>query len=116
MNSEFIKPQNLGSFLIKLGQSNFDLRSPGSYLVCTCSYLITTVQKLSKTISVVEKPLICAKKKETKVIKKNHNVCGHGKTAQKPYFLRIYKRNHNISSAFGSFESFVVVSKSSRVH
>ena len=62
--------QNLGSLLIKSSQSNFDLRSPGSYLVCTCSYLITTVQKLSKTISVVEKPLICAKKKETKVIKK----------------------------------------------
>ena len=41
MNLEFIKPQNLGSFLMKSSQSNFNLRSPGSYLVR--SYLITTV-------------------------------------------------------------------------
>ena len=41
MNLEFIKPQNLGSLLMKSSQSNFNLRSPGSYLVC--SYLITTV-------------------------------------------------------------------------
>ena len=27
---EFIKPQNLGSLLIKSSQSNFDLRSPSS--------------------------------------------------------------------------------------
>ena len=43
MNLEFIKPQNLGSLLMKSSQSNFDLRSPGSYLVR--SYLITTVPK-----------------------------------------------------------------------
>ena len=42
MNLEFIKPQNLGPLSMKSGQSNFNLRSPGSYLVC--SYLITTVQ------------------------------------------------------------------------
>ena len=41
MNLEFIKPQNLGSLLMKLSQSNFNLRSPDSYLVR--SYLITTV-------------------------------------------------------------------------
>ena len=41
MNLEFIKPQNLGSLLMKLSQSNFNLRLPGSYLVR--SYLITTV-------------------------------------------------------------------------
>ena len=44
MNLKFIKPQNLGSLLMKPSQSNFDLRSPGSCLVC--SYLITTVQKI----------------------------------------------------------------------
>ena len=43
MNLEFTKPQNLGSLLMKSSQSNFDLRSPGSYLVR--SYLITTVPK-----------------------------------------------------------------------
>ena len=42
MNLEFIKPQNLGSLLMKSSQSNFNLWSPGSYLVH--SYLITTVQ------------------------------------------------------------------------
>ena len=42
MNLEFIKPQNLGSLLMKSSQSNFNLRSPGSYLVR--SYLITTVR------------------------------------------------------------------------
>ena len=41
MNLEFIKPQNLGSLLMKSSQSNFNLRLPGSYLVR--SYLITTV-------------------------------------------------------------------------
>ena len=41
MNLEFIKPQNLGPLLMKLSQSNFNLRLPGSYLVR--SYLITTV-------------------------------------------------------------------------
>ena len=44
MNLEFIKPQNLGSFLMKSSQSNFNLRSPGSYLVR--SYLITIVSIL----------------------------------------------------------------------
>ena len=43
MNLEFIKPQNLGSLLMKSSQSNFNLRLPGSYLVR--SYLITTVTK-----------------------------------------------------------------------
>ena len=38
MNLEFIKPQNLGSLLMKSSQSNFNLRSPGSYLAR--SYLI----------------------------------------------------------------------------
>ena len=42
MNLEFIKPQYLGSLLMKSCQSNFNLRSPGSYLVR--SYLITTVK------------------------------------------------------------------------
>ena len=41
MNLEFIKPQDLGSFLMKSSQSNFNLRLPCSYLVR--SYLITTV-------------------------------------------------------------------------
>ena len=41
MNLEFIKPQNLGSLLMKSSQSNFNLRLPDSYLVR--SYLITTV-------------------------------------------------------------------------
>ena len=41
MNLEFIKPQNLGSLLMKLSQSNFDLRLPSSYLAR--SYLIATV-------------------------------------------------------------------------
>ena len=41
MNLEFIKPQNLGSLLMKSSQSNFNLQSPGSYLVR--SHLITTV-------------------------------------------------------------------------
>ena len=44
MNLEFIKPQNLGSLLMKSSQSNFDLRSPSSYLVR--SYLIATVKYL----------------------------------------------------------------------
>ena len=41
MNLEFLKPQNLGSLLMKSSQSNFNLRSPSSYLAC--SYLIATV-------------------------------------------------------------------------
>ena len=41
MSLEFIIPQNLGSFLMKFSRSNFNLRSPCSYLVR--SYLITTV-------------------------------------------------------------------------
>ena len=41
MNLKFIKPQNLGSLLMKSSQSNFKLRLSGSYLVR--SYLITTV-------------------------------------------------------------------------
>ena len=45
MNLEFIKPQNLGSLLMKSSQSNFNLRSPGSYLIRT--YLITTVRKIN---------------------------------------------------------------------
>ena len=40
MNLEFIKPQNLGCLLIKSSQSNFNLRSPSSYLAR--SYLIAT--------------------------------------------------------------------------
>ena len=48
MNSEFIKPQNLGSLLMKSSQSNFNLRLPGSYLVH--SYLITTVRKLEQIL------------------------------------------------------------------
>ena len=42
MNLEFIKPQNLGSLLMELSQSNFDLRLPSSYLAR--SYLIATVK------------------------------------------------------------------------
>ena len=49
MNLEFIKPQNLGSLLMKSSQSNFDLRSPGSYSIC--SYLITTVRKNLATVN-----------------------------------------------------------------
>ena len=41
MSLEFIKPQNLGSLLMKSSQSNFDLRSPSSYLAR--SYLISTL-------------------------------------------------------------------------
>jgi hypothetical protein len=41
MNLEFTKPQNLGSLLRKSSQSNFDLRSPSSFLVR--SSLIATV-------------------------------------------------------------------------
>ena len=50
MNSKFIpehdealKSQNLGPWLMKSSQSNFDFRSPSSFLVL--SYLITTVKK-----------------------------------------------------------------------
>ena len=41
MNLEFIKPQYLGCLLMKLSQSNFNLRSPDCYLVH--SYLVATV-------------------------------------------------------------------------
>ena len=51
MNSKFIpehylaiKPQNLGPWLMKSSQSNFNLRSPGSSLAR--SYLIGTVPKM----------------------------------------------------------------------
>ena len=51
---EFIKPQNLGSLLMKSSQSNFNLRSPDCYWVR--SYLITTVNYLySYAISKSEK-------------------------------------------------------------
>ena len=50
MNSKFIqehnyalKPQNVGPWLMKSSQSNFNFRSPGSYLAR--SYLIATVAK-----------------------------------------------------------------------
>ena len=43
MNLDFIKPQNLGSLVMKSSQFDFNLRLPGSYLVH--SYLITTVSK-----------------------------------------------------------------------
>ena len=48
MNLKFIKPQNLGSLLMKSSQSNFDLRSPGSYFVR--SYLITTTKGIPAII------------------------------------------------------------------
>ena len=44
MNLEFIKPQNLGPWLMKSSQSNFNLQSPSSYLAR--SYLIATVKFL----------------------------------------------------------------------
>ena len=46
MNLEFIKPQNLGSLLMKSSQSNFDLQLPTSYMAR--SYLIATVPAVSK--------------------------------------------------------------------
>ena len=48
MNLEFIKPQNFGSLFMKSSQSNFELRSPGSYLVR--SYLITTLRLEMSTL------------------------------------------------------------------
>ena len=52
MNSKFIpehdnalKPHNLSPWLMKSSQSNFDLRSPSSYLAR--SYLIATVSYLA---------------------------------------------------------------------
>ena len=58
MNSKFIpehdlaiKPQNLGPWLMKSSQSNFNLRSPSSYLVR--SYLITKLQKCVEKIQVM---------------------------------------------------------------
>ena len=44
---EPIRTQNLGSLLKKLSQSNFNLRSSDSDMVC--SYLIATVYKNEKT-------------------------------------------------------------------
>ena len=44
MNLEFIKPQSLGPLLMKLSQSNFNLRLRGSFSVR--SYLIATVNLL----------------------------------------------------------------------
>ena len=41
INLETVRPQTLGSLLIKLSQSNFSLRSSDSYFIL--SYLITTV-------------------------------------------------------------------------
>ena len=43
MNLDFIKPQNLGSLVMKSSQFDFNLRLPGSYLVH--SYPITTVHQ-----------------------------------------------------------------------
>ena len=43
-----IRTQYLGSLLMKLSQSNFDLRSPDCYLVC--SYLIATLIKNSNSV------------------------------------------------------------------
>ena len=51
MNLEFVKPQNLGCLLMKSSQSNFNLRSPGSYLAR--GYLITTV--ICQKMAVFEK-------------------------------------------------------------
>ena len=42
---EPIRTQNLGSLLMKLSQSNFNLRSPDCYLVR--SYLIATVPQVN---------------------------------------------------------------------
>ena len=49
MNLELIKSQNLGSLLMKSSQSNFDLRSPSSYLAR--SYLIATVSLEKSMVS-----------------------------------------------------------------
>ena len=48
---EFIKPQNLGSLLIKSSKSNFNLRSQSSYLVR--SYLITTLKKMNESATLL---------------------------------------------------------------
>ena len=48
-HDEAIKPQNLGPWLMKSRQSNFNLRLPSSYLVR--SYLITTVNASDITSS-----------------------------------------------------------------
>ena len=40
-NDQAIRPQNLDPWLMKSSQSNYNLRSPGSYLAR--SYLIATV-------------------------------------------------------------------------
>ena len=46
-----IKPQNLCPWFVKTSQSNFNLRSPDCYWVC--SYLITTVNIPSSNITLV---------------------------------------------------------------
>ena len=66
MNLKFIKPQNLGSLLMKSSQSNSNLRSPGSYLVR--SYLITTV----KILTIYEDAI--AKSRKTEFQKKKKKV------------------------------------------
>ena len=48
MNLEFIKPQNLGSLLMKSSQSNFDLQSPSSFLVCSQLNIPVIVIDLTK--------------------------------------------------------------------
>ena len=50
MNLEFIQPQKLVFLLMKSSQSNFNLRSPSSYLAR--SYLIATVSKCMVLFSV----------------------------------------------------------------
>ena len=45
MDLEIIKPQNLGSLLMKESQSNFNLRSPSSYWSRSC--LIATVPQVN---------------------------------------------------------------------
>ena len=47
-HDQAIKPQNLGPWLMKSSQSNFDLRAPSSYLAR--SYLIATVTKMGRKI------------------------------------------------------------------
>ena len=42
-DKNYIRTQNLGSLLMKLSQSNFNLQSPDYYLVC--SYQIATVYR-----------------------------------------------------------------------
>ena len=48
-----IKPQNLGPWLMKSSQSNFNLRSPSSYLAR--SYLIATLMKWALSFELLSK-------------------------------------------------------------